>query len=683
MTRTRKLTRPIRIGRTWVDPTSGRSIPVVAGGGDVEGEPDPEAGGSDVVEVPEDLTDREAIADEALVTFEDALVAEFDRLVEEGSKDLARLSELAAEIERVRAEQDRRVDEDKQTQADIEALAERIRPKADADPDDPKDDDDKGDDDGGEGGDGADDKAKEEKPEPVPAKTDTVTASAPAARPARRVAVPSAAATRSRAPQIAEPTANHDGQLITITAAADVPGFTTGGEIRRDSLPLAMHKRAVNLSNGSSRVPVATIARHVPFVEEGQNPDEVLDRIVEEMLDKAEKHANGAEALVAAGGWCRPAETFMDLFAIEGADALFDLPTIGVNGSGLNVPSFIGYNAADNALWSWSIGNDTTILSNITNLVLASNVLTVTTGAAHELAVGNKVRIENLSDTSWTFLNGQEVTVASVPSTTTFTAAFEHANVTTEAITEGTVRVFKPSMRIPCPTWSEYMLEADGLSITHGNLTNRAWPALGQRYVDLAVTAHERRMARLKLSKVIATISGTDTITLTDVGSDAAGELLAGTDLATLAYRDQYGMSMDTTLEAVYPMWVPNAIRATLARRAGVDLLSVPTSQIVNWFVERNVRPQFIRDFQPLYTSGGGPLVFPSTVQFLIYPAGGYFAGSGGSIDLGVQRDSKLNEANDFTLAWMEEFYLVGQRGPDGRLVTVSTGYDGVTACCA
>lgn len=675
MTRTRSF--PARIGRRWVL-ASGRTLPVISGG-DPSADPENPDGAGDAVEVPEDLTDRDAIADEALVGFEDALVAEFDRLVEEGSRDVARLTELAAEIDRVRAEQERRNEVDAETDKAIQDLVSKV--KASDEPEADPEDGNEGDDDTTPADDDTPADDKVETPEPVPAANkDAVTAAAPAPR--KRISVPPASQMRSRAPQVPEP-AKPEPELVTITAAADVPGFTTGGAMGRDQLPLAMHKRAVALKDGDRRVSVATINRAgLEFVNEGQSADEVLDRVVNAMIEQAEQHANGAAALVAAGGWCRPAETFMDLFAIEGADALFDLPTIGVNGSGLMVPSFIGFNAADNALWSWSIGNDTTILSSISNLALTSNVVTVDTSANHNLAVGNKVRIENLSDTSWTFLNGQEVTVATVVDANTFTFAFTHANVTTEAITEGTIRVFKPSMRVPCPTWTEYDLTADGLSITHGNLTNRAWPALGQRYVDLAVTAHERRMARLKLAQVIATISGTDTITLTDVNSDGAGELLAGVDLATLAYRDQYGMSMDTTLEAIFPLWVPNAIRATLARRAGVDLLNIPLSQIVGWFVERNVRPQFVRDFQPLYTSGGGPLVFPATVQFLIYPAGGYFAGSGGSIDLGVQRDSKLNEANDFTLAWMEEFYLVGQRGPDGRLVTVATGWDGVTACC-
>lgn len=672
MIRTRSLSNARRIGRNWVLP-SGKVLPVISGGDDTADPENPD-GQAAALEVPEDLTDRELLPDEQLVGIEDALVAEFDRMVEEGSKDLARFTELAEEIDRVRAEQARREADDAKTDEDIAALIAKVKPAepaaTDDDPEDPPADP------PAEGeGEGADDKAPAQ---PVPAATQTPVTASAAAPKRPRVTVPPASSMRRHAPDPTPP-ANNDN-LVSITAAADVSGFATGGDIALLELPKAMHARAKNLSDGSGRQEVATITRPAPMVT--GDPTAQLDQLVASLTAPKASGQTPAAALVASGGWCLPAQQFLDLFAIEGTDAMFDLPTIGVEGGSLMVPSFIGYNAADNALWTWTAANDENISSAISNLVLTSNVLTVDTSDAHSLAVGDAVRVENLVDTSWTFLNGETLIVASVTDANTFTAAYTHANVTTEAITEGTVNTYKPCMKVPCPTWSEYELEAEGICLTHGNLMNRAWPAIGSRYVSLAMTAHERRMRRRAFSKVLATISGTDTITLTDVNSDAAGEILGGIDLATMAYRDQYGMSSDAVLEAVFPLWTREAVRATLARRAGVDMLSVPTSEITRWFTDRNVRPQFIRDYQPLYTSGGGPLVFPTTLQFLIYPAGGYFMGTGGEINLGVQRDSLLNATNDFTLAWMEEFFLVGQRGPDGRLVTVNTGWDGVTACC-
>ena len=56
--------------------------------------------------------------------------------------------------------------------------------------------------------------------------------------------------------------------------------------------------------------------------------------------------------------------------------------------------------------------------------------------------------------------------------------------------------------------------------------------------------------------------------------------------------------------------------------------------------------------------------------------------GDGGTIDLGVVRDSVLNATNDYTAAWTEQLYLVAQLGPDARKVTVNYDVNGVTGCC-
>jgi hypothetical protein len=69
-------------------------------------------------------------------------------------------------------------------------------------------------------------------------------------------------------------------------------------------------------------------------------------------------------------------------------------------------------------------------------------------------------------------------------------------------------------------------------------------------------------------------------------------------------------------------------------------------------------------------------------MQFLMYPAGGYVRGDGGTIDLGVVRDSVLNATNDYTAAWTEQMYLVAQLGPKAHRVTVQLAEGGYTGCC-
>jgi hypothetical protein len=70
---------------------------------------------------------------------------------------------------------------------------------------------------------------------------------------------------------------------------------------------------------------------------------------------------------------------------------------------------------------------------------------------------------------------------------------------------------------------------------------------------------------------------------------------------------------------------------------------------------------------------------WPTSISFLLYAAGTFVRGDGGELDLGVQRDSTLNETNDFTAAWSEEFHLIAKRGHESRLVTIAVCPDGST----
>ena len=71
----------------------------------------------------------------------------------------------------------------------------------------------------------------------------------------------------------------------------------------------------------------------------------------------------------------------------------------------------------------------------ISNVALTSNVVTVTTSAAHGLATGDRVRVNATTNTG---INGT-FTVATAPTTTTFTYALTASNITSGADTGSVV----------------------------------------------------------------------------------------------------------------------------------------------------------------------------------------------------------------------------------------------------
>ena len=247
----------------------------------------------------------------------------------------------------------------------------------------------------------------------------------------------------------------------------------------------------------------------------------------------------------------------------------------------------------------------------------------------------------------------------------------------TEAMQDGDT-ASKPCLYIPCPEFTDYRLKAEGLCLTNGNLTDRAFPELTSRFIALAINAHLHRVSAAMVNDISNTATA---VNMNAVASSAAGSILLAVDLQVADYRSQYRMSVNAVLEAVFPLWTKELLRADLALRSGVLLTNVTDAMIDEHFAARKVRAQFVHDYQPLFGALEAT-TFPSQIEFLLYPAGGYIKGDGGTIDLGVVRDSTLNATNDYTAAWTEQLFLVAQVGPAAREVKVEYAVDGVTGCC-
>ena len=217
---------------------------------------------------------------------------------------------------------------------------------------------------------------------------------------------------------------------------------------------------------------------------------------------------------------------------------------------------------------------------------------------------------------------------------------------------------------------------ADGLSITHGNLSNEAWPELTADFLRVAMASHRRFMSSRRINSVV---NDTSTVVPADPGADVTADLLQIIELQATDMRSEYRVSKSRTIEALIPEWIMPVFRANLAKRQGVDMLSVTDGQVNSWLTSRGISPQYTPDWQPLY-SGAAATDYPSTITIAMWFAGSYFSINGGRIDLGVQRDPEMNAYNDYTAAWFEEFWTIARRGPQGRKFdyTLTNKIDGV-----
>jgi hypothetical protein len=372
---------------------------------------------------------------------------------------------------------------------------------------------------------------------------------------------------------------------------------------------------------------VATLENRFAHTVDDRTTLAQMDDLLKDLTRKENQ-----EALVAGGGWCSPSETRYDFFNVGCSDGMLDLPTFGVSRGGLRFP---------------------------TSPSMADGVFTVQGTLAGTLVNQNLASFGKAFDSAsmpWLWSEVDDIaTVTGGPN--------------------------KPTLRVPCPSFSDVRLECYGVQLTAGNLTDDAYPEATGNTLKLLNTAHDHVInaryiaAMLALSSASITISGSG-------NRPAFNQVLSGLDMAATDYRAKFGMCEDDVLEVVAPFWLADVIVADLAyrTRSTSDLLSVSEEAISGFFADRKLRVQWVNDWQvrgagqfgsPAALPGGAVTAWPTSASVMVYAAGTFLRGNGLTLDLGVIRDSVLNAENDHTVAFTEECHLIAKVGHESRLYNI------------
>lgn len=220
----------------------------------------------------------------------------------------------------------------------------------------------------------------------------------------------------------------------------------------------------------------------------------------------------------------------------------------------------------------------------------------------------------------------------------------------------------KACYAVECPPFNEVRMDAIGFCVTAGVLTASpgGYPELIRRVLEIGLTAHAHKVNREVITR-IQTLIGAAT-NFAEIGSPTA-DLLGALDIAALRIRYSLAMAENATLESVLPIWAKAIIRADLSRRTGVDLLNVTDQMINSWFAARGVRMQFVYDYQDFATGNTAAwTALPTSLEFMMWPAGAFIKGTSPVIDLDTIYDSVGLSTNTYTAAFFEEGLLVANR---------------------
>ena len=227
----------------------------------------------------------------------------------------------------------------------------------------------------------------------------------------------------------------------------------------------------------------------------------------------------------------------------------------------------------------------------------------------------------------------------------------------------------KPVLKVNCAQEKEATTDAVTLSLEFGNLMTRAFPELVQRHNQLALIEHARFAEKTLLSKISALSSKVTTPHKQGTSRD----LLGAVSRASAAYRNRHRIPRGVRLRALMPDWTLDAIREDIASNMNVENLSISDAAVTKWFADRGIAISFhMDDTFAAQTAGAELNDWGGAVKFWLFAEGSLLFLDGGTLDLGIVRDSDLVSTNDYR-TFVETFEGVAKVGLEVLEVTSTT----------
>lgn len=429
--------------------------------------------------------------------------------------------------------------------------------------------------------------------EPEPEQTpEQIAASAPRRRPLTRVAArrPAAAAPRATTPS------NPFGNTV-ITASANAPGITSGSRITSYEELARGFINAINASKGyrgpQAKIPIFTIGRGIEDypVEQRWSTDPGENTLRVERAQRTIRAAGGLQAalsngLTAAGGICAPTDVRRDL---PGVVATADRPF------------------RDNYFTQFGVEG---------------------TGGGIRTLPGP--RIEDLDGASSWWTDADDISALDGSPT-------------------------KPCLVVTCPDdETETIVEAAVMCLRYGNFRAKYFPQQIARWMELMEASH----ARLAEKRLMAAVSAAKT-SQPDVGQTlgTVRDLLAGLDRISAIWDDVHRRPDGALLAIALPRKLRNKIRSDVTRQLPTGnfmetLMGPSDAQIDQLIRARGFEPTWLlegesgQDFNAQGVAGTLQ-GWPTTTRTYVNQPGDWLHLGGGTLTLGVMRDTVTTSTND------------------------------------
>ena len=217
--------------------------------------------------------------------------------------------------------------------------------------------------------------------------------------------------------------------------------------------------------------------------------------------------------------------------------------------------------------------------------------------------------------------------------------------------------------------------DAVTLQLQFGNLMSRAYPELIARHNELGLIQHAREAEGQILTRLTALSTAVTSTSLIGVARD----FLVTLGRAAANYRGRHRLEADAPLRVIAPAWIKDAMVADLALAMPGDNTLNAVAEIDGFIASRNINITYhLDDFTD--AQGASALnEFADTFVWYMFAEGTFLFLDGGTLDLGVIRDSTLVGTNDYKM-FVETFEGVAKIGVESLKVTSTISVNGVAA---
>ena len=217
--------------------------------------------------------------------------------------------------------------------------------------------------------------------------------------------------------------------------------------------------------------------------------------------------------------------------------------------------------------------------------------------------------------------------------------------------------------------------DAVTLQLQFGNLMSRAYPELIARHNELGLIQHAREAEGQILTRLTALSTAVTSTSIIGVARD----FLVTLGRAAANYRGRHRLGADAPLRVIAPFWVKDAMAADLTLAMPGDSTLNAYAEIDGLLASRNINITYHIDDFSGSQSAAALNEFADTFVWFMFAEGTFLFLDGGTLDLGVIRDSTLVGTNDYKM-FVETFEGVAKLGVEGLVVTSTISVNGAAA---